>query len=146
VVSAAGGEPRLVTPAGGDYPSWSRDGAWIAYTVWTEDDDPRQGTWVVPAAGGEPRLVDRAPTPTAWTPGGELVQLRREEGRLRVWRARPPAFRFAPGPLVALGAPLGPHAEHLPITVDPRTGRVTVVRRTYQSELLVFDRLDRRRW
>jgi len=61
VVSAAGGEPRNLTPGPGMAvaPSWSPDGSTIAFVGHDVPDDwwgiPNYHVWTVPAAGGPPR-------------------------------------------------------------------------------------------
>jgi dipeptidyl aminopeptidase/acylaminoacyl peptidase len=61
VVSAAGGEPRNLTPGPGMAvsPSWSPDGATIAFVGHDQPDDwwgiPNYHVWTVPTAGGPPR-------------------------------------------------------------------------------------------
>ncbi len=54
VIDAAGGPARLLVE-GGNYPCWSPDGRWVAYTAGTQSGD--RGLWRVPSAGGEPELL-----------------------------------------------------------------------------------------
>jgi serine/threonine protein kinase/Tol biopolymer transport system component len=80
VISALGGEPRLVAREGRD-PRFSPDGTEIAY--WTgkggrSEAFARQGgrVFVVPAAGGEPRqLASKIPSAStpAWSPDGRRL-------------------------------------------------------------------------
>jgi len=147
VVSGGGGTPRLLTPERGDYPSWSRDGNSVGYVVWTDDEDPAQGAWIVAAGGGAPRKVSPAPTPLVWAADGRAVfQLQRDGVALRVHRAVPGEWRWSAGPRVELGHPAEPHAEHLPITVDPASGHLVVIRRVNSGELVVFEGVQRERW
>jgi dipeptidyl aminopeptidase/acylaminoacyl peptidase/tRNA A-37 threonylcarbamoyl transferase component Bud32 len=146
-ISSGGGGRTLVTPAGGDYPAWSPDGRWIAYSVWTDASDPSQGAWLAPAEGGAPRQIGREPTRLGWSPDGRtLWQVRRGGGGLELWAAHPPRWQMTRvGPL-ALGAPPAAHAEHLPFTVDPSTGRLVFNRRSVAGELLLFSGIDAKDW
>ena len=56
VVSALGGESRLIAPKGHD-PRFSPDGAWIAYWSGEYGVALRSSGFVVPASGGEPRRI-----------------------------------------------------------------------------------------
>jgi dipeptidyl aminopeptidase/acylaminoacyl peptidase len=148
VVSASGGEPRQLTPGGGDYPQWSRDGGWIAYSVWTQDADPNQGAWVVPADGGSPPVkIGREPTRLVWSLDGRwLWQLRRAGDALELWEAAPDEWAWQRRSLLDLGRPASSHLEYLPLTVNPSNGELVLNRRTRFSGLLVFDGLDPSRW
>ncbi len=147
VVSAAGGEPRELTPAGGDYPRWSPDGRWVAYSVWTQDSDPDQGAWVVPAGGGTPLKVAREPTRLVWSrDGARLWQLRRAGDRIELWEAVPGSWEWSRRSTLDLGISAASHLEHLPLTVSPRTGELVMNRRTTVSGLLVFEGLEPNRW
>lgn len=147
VVSGGGGKGRVLTPAGGDYPLWSPDGRQIAYVIWTDSSDPNQGVWVVDAAGGHPTRVSPLASKVAWSENGrELLQIRREGGRLQLWSARTGTWSWARGPDIAIGAPPAVHAEHLPVTLDPRSGQPLLIRRTYSSELVVFEGIEPARW
>lgn len=147
VVSAGGAPPRQVTTAGGDYPVWSPDGRWIAYVVWTDVADPAQGAWVVPAAGGKPRQVSRYPTALAWSPQGDaLWQVRRGRTGLELWSATPGEWQFRRLGSIPLPSAPAVHAEHLPLSVDPTTGELILVHRSFYGELMLFQGADPRRW
>jgi len=147
VVSAAGGQVRLLTPNGGDYPQWSPDGRWIAYSVWTDDSDPNQGAWVVSADGGDPVMIGSEPTRLVWSiEGDRLWQLRRAGGELELWEAKEGAWKWSRRSVLDLGRPPATHMEHLPLTVDPTTGSLVMNRRTATGSLLVFEGLDPQRW
>jgi serine/threonine protein kinase len=147
VVSAAGGEPREVTPSGGDYPQWSPDGRWIAYSVWTQDSDPDQGAWVVAADGGTPKKVGGEPTRLIWSRSGRFLwQLRRAGDRVELWESEPGVWTWSRRSTLDLGLPAASHLEHLPLTVNPISGDLIMNRRTTLSGLLVFEGLDPDRW
>jgi len=147
VVSAAGGTPRQLTPGGGDYPRWSPNGKWIAYVVWTDASDPNQGAWVVSPEGGEPRRIGDYSTQLAWRPdGGALWQVRRGRDHLELWEARPGSWRWRKRSTLDIGAEPAPQAEHLPLTVNPATGRLIMNRRSSTGELLVLEGIDPARW
>jgi Tol biopolymer transport system component len=147
VVSAAGGEPRLVTPGGGDYPRWSPDGEWIAYSVWTQDSDPDQGAWVAPANGGAPTRIGREPSRLVWSAAGDrLWQLRRSADRLELWETEVTNWDWNRRATLDLGRPASSHLEHLPLTINPATGELVINRRTSFSGLLVFEDIDPSRW
>jgi len=147
IVSAAGGDLRELTPAGGDYPRWSPDGEWIAYSMWTEDSDPNQGAWVVPAGGGEARKIGSEPTRMVWSADGELLwQLRRSGDAVELWEADIGVWRWRRRSVLDIGRPVGSHFEHLPLTVNARTGDLIMNRRTTVSGLLLFEGLDPSRW
>jgi hypothetical protein len=42
--------------------------------------------------------------------------------------------------------PAASHLEHLPLTVDPRSGELIMNRRSTASTLVVFEGLDPDRW
>jgi dipeptidyl aminopeptidase/acylaminoacyl peptidase len=147
VVSAAGGEPRELTPSGGDYPQWSPDGRWISYSVWSQDSDPDQGAWVVPADGGTPRKIGDEPTRLVWSRKGSFLwQLRRAGDRIELWESMPEVWTWSRRSTLDLGSPAASHFEHLPLTVHPISGDLIMNRRTTLSGLLVFDGLDPDRW
>jgi hypothetical protein len=147
VVSAAGGEPRELTPAGGDYPQWSPDGRWIAYSMWTQDSDPNQGAWVVPANGGSPLQIDLQPTRMVWSADGRLLwQLRRSGDAVELWEADIGVWSWRRRSVLDIGRPVGSHFEHLPLTVNAGTGDLVMNRRTTVSGLLLFEGLDPSRW
>jgi hypothetical protein len=148
-VSAAGGEPRPVSPDGGDYPSWSPDGRLISFAVWTEDSNPTQGTWVVPADGGVPTKVSDHPTRAVWHPiTGELLQLRRSSGgdALELWSAEAGEWGWERRSLLDLGARPPIQVEFLPLSVDPRSGWLVINRRSGTGRLVVFDGIAAERW
>jgi len=146
-VSAAGGEPKELTPKGGDYPQWSPSGEWIAYSVWTQDSDPDQGAWVVPAEGGSPRKIGQEPTRMVWSrDGGRLMQLRRAGDRIELWEAVPGVWEWNRRSVLDLGRPAASHLEHMPLTVDPRSGELIMNRRSTMSGLLVLEGVDAERW
>jgi len=147
VVSAAGGEPRELTPNGGDYPQWSPASELISYSVWTQDSDPAQGAWVVPAAGGTPRKIGREPTRMVWSTDGRLLwQLRRSGDEVELWEADTGIWKWRRRAVLDLGGPAASHLEHLPLTVHRETGELVMNRRTTISRLLVFDGVDPDRW
>jgi hypothetical protein len=147
VVSAAGGEPRELTPDGGDYPQWSPDGRWIAYSMWTQDSDPNQGAWVIPADGGSPRKIGRQPTRMVWSADGRLLwQLRRSGDAVELWESDSGVWSWRRRSVLDIGRPAGSHFEHLPLTVNPRTGDLVMNRRTTVSGLILFEGLDPSRW
>jgi dipeptidyl aminopeptidase/acylaminoacyl peptidase len=147
VVSAAGGEPRRLTPEGGDYPQWSRDGEWIAFSVWTQESDPDQGAWIVPVDGGAPIKVGRLPTRLVWSADGRwLWQLRRSDNDLELWQAPVGEWTWERRSVLDLGRPASSHLEHLPLTIHPDSGELVINRRSNFSGLVVFDGLDPARW
>jgi Tol biopolymer transport system component len=147
VVSAAGGDPRELTPLGGDYPQWSPDGRWIAYSVWTQDTDPDQGAWVVSSEGGTPLKVGEEPTRLVWSRRGSFLwQLRRAGDRVELWESVPGDWTWSRRSTLDLGLPAASHFEHLPLTVNPISGDLVMNRRTTLSGLLVFEGLEPDRW
>jgi TolB protein len=72
------GRPAVTADASDSAPSWSPDGAWIAYTMVLNDADESH-VFVVPAAGGTPRDLsgagnnDFAPV---WSPDGSWLAWR----------------------------------------------------------------------
>jgi len=147
VVSAAGGDPRELTPDGGDYPRWSPTGDLIAYSVWTQDSDPDQGAWVIPAGGGTPRKIGHEPTRMVWSRDGRLLwQLRRAGDRIELWESVPGDWNWSRRSTLDLGLPAASHLEHLPMTVSSRTGHLVMNRRTTISGVVVFEGLDPDRW
>ncbi|MGE5235861.1 MAG: protein kinase domain-containing protein [Acidobacteriota bacterium] len=146
-VSAAGGQPLLVTPDGGDYPRWSPDGRWLAYVVWTDASDPKQGVWVASWPARSCTKVGNEPTQLAWPPRGDVLwQLRRSALGLELWEARVGEWHWRHVRGIDLGAPPAPQAEHVPFTVDPRTGALVINRRSSTGELLLFDGIEPDRW
>ncbi|MCD4748940.1 MAG: protein kinase, partial [Thermoanaerobaculales bacterium] len=147
VVSSAGGEKRAVSPPGGDYPVWSPDGKRIAYTVWTDASDENQGTWIVPAEGGTAQKISDSPTRVAWSPdGSRMYQLQREHDELVINRATVGSWQWSRQAVVDLADPPPPHFEYLPLTVEPKTGRLILNHRNSRSTLVVFEGLDPDRW
>jgi Tol biopolymer transport system component len=147
IVPASGGEPRELTPNGGDYPQWSPSGQWIAYSVWTQDSDPDQGAWVVDVNSGETVKIGREPTRLAWSRDGRLLwQLRRAGDQIELWEAESGVWTWRRRSILDLGRPAASHLEHLPLTVNPSTGELVMNRRTSLASLVVFDDVDPARW
>jgi polyisoprenoid-binding protein YceI/dipeptidyl aminopeptidase/acylaminoacyl peptidase len=74
LMAADGSGLRQLTSQGqfAEYPTWSPDGQWIAYTLRSEDQE--LGLWVVPARGGTPRRVtEQAARHPAWSPDGGQI-------------------------------------------------------------------------
>jgi len=149
VVSAAGGTPRVISGPGGDYPIWSPDGSMIAFSIWTEESDPDQGTWIVDSDGLNPRKMSEFPTRVVWDlRSGDLLQLRRstDDAAIELWQANPDVGRWTRRSRLDLGVRPPIQLEFLPLTVDQATGRLVINRRTASSRLLVFDGVDVTRW
>lgn len=149
VVSAAGGSPRAVSGPGGDYPVWSPDGSMIAFSIWTEESDPDQGTWIVDSDGRNPRKISDFPTRVVWDLGsGDLLQLRRstDDAAIELWQANPVEGRWTRRSRLDLGVRPPIQLEFLPLTVDQASGKLVMNRRTGSSRLLVFDGVDVARW
>ena len=76
-VAREGGEARQLTTGGHEeYPIFSPDGNWIAFTG---EYDGNADVFVVPAEGGEPRRLTWHPAPdiaTGWTPDSKKVLFR----------------------------------------------------------------------
>jgi TolB protein len=88
VSKANGAEARQLTADGGFDPSWSPDGAWIAYRVLTERDDGE--IWVVRADGSDPHdlVNDQAFSDwgPAWSPDGRSIAFdSNRSGVLAIW-------------------------------------------------------------
>jgi hypothetical protein len=148
-VSAAGGAPKAVSEPGGDYPSWSPDGSSIAYSVWTEESDPNQGTWLVDSDGGNPRKISDLPSRAVWEPRtGYLIQLRRssDDSTLELWQFDPGNAGWSRRCRLDLGIRPPIQMEFLPFTVDSMTGRLVMNRLTAKSRLVVFDGIEIERW
>jgi len=149
VVSAAGGKPRSVSGPGGDYPSWSPDGSRIAFTIWTEESDPDQGTWVVASDGSEARKISDHPSRVVWDPAsGRLLQLRKSavDGALELWQATADGWRWSLRSRLNLGARPPAQMEFRPLTIDPVSGRLVMNRLKQESRLVVFEGIDVNRW
>ncbi|HKF59323.1 MAG TPA: PDZ domain-containing protein [Blastocatellia bacterium] len=74
-VSRSGGAARRLTsnPGSEDFPKYSPDGRWIAFTG---DYDGNRDVYVIPAEGGEPRRLTYHPAPDrvlGWTPDSRRV-------------------------------------------------------------------------
>ncbi|NOZ77999.1 MAG: protein kinase [Acidobacteria bacterium] len=144
-VATAGGAPNRLTE--GDYPAWSPRGTWIALAVWTDESDPRQGTWVIHPDGTGALKVSDSPTRTVWRPDGRaLWQLRRGKNALELWECSVKGWRWRRRSVLDLGVPPVPYAEYFPFSVDPGTGALAIHRRTTIGELIVFSGIDPRRW
>ncbi len=149
LVSAAGSTPKPVSEPGGDYPSWSPDGSTIAYSIWTEESDPDQGTWLVDAGGDNPRKISDLPSRVVWDPRtGNLQQLRRSfvDGTLELWQFDPGNADWSRRSRLDLGIRPPIQMEFLPLTLDSTTGRLVMNRLTAKSRLVVFDGVEIERW
>ncbi len=73
-VSRAGGEARQLTTGGHEnFPCFSPDGKWIAFSG---QYDGNEDVYVMPVAGGEPRRLTWHPAndgPAGWTPDGKRI-------------------------------------------------------------------------
>jgi imidazolonepropionase-like amidohydrolase len=95
------GQPKRLTPAGSRFefePSFSRDGQWIVYTDW--DDEQLGSIRVIPATGGESRAVTREPGhyfEPVFTPDGKQIVYRKGGGGGLVsplWSRDPGIYRI----------------------------------------------------
>jgi dipeptidyl aminopeptidase/acylaminoacyl peptidase len=81
VVAADGGPARQLTDGTFDdqYPAWSPDGRWVAFTSARHadrDEDNACDVWIVSADGGEPRRLTPTAGPVSWptfSPDGRMV-------------------------------------------------------------------------
>ena len=81
VVGADGGPVRQLTdgPFDHQYPAWSPDGRWVAFTSARHadrDEDGAADVWLVAAEGGEPRRLTATAGPVSWpafSPDGRTV-------------------------------------------------------------------------
>jgi Tol biopolymer transport system component/imidazolonepropionase-like amidohydrolase len=84
VKDLAEGRPRRLTRQDDHfelYPTWSRDGRWVAYVSW--DDEELGAVRVVSAAGGGGRVLTPSPghyIEPAFSPDGETVAYQRSSG------------------------------------------------------------------
>lgn len=148
-VSAAGGTPRVLGEPGGDYPSWSPDGSSVAYSIWTEESDPNQGTWLVDSNGDNSRKISDSPTRVVWDPRtGHLLQLRRspDDGILELWQFNQAKAEWTRRSRLDLGIRPPIQMEYLPLTMDPATGRLVMNRLTAKSRLMIFNGVEIERW
>ncbi len=144
-VATAGGAPRRL--AEGDYPVWSPDGRWIAFAVWTDATDPRQGTWIIHPDGTGARQVNASPTRTVWRPDGQaLWQLRRGSHALELWECSEKDWHCHRRSVLNLGSEPSPYAEYVPFSVDMTTGTLAIHRRTTTGRLTIFSGIDPDRW
>jgi Tol biopolymer transport system component len=78
VVPTFGGVPRQLTDFG-SRPSWSRDGAYLAFQSGTENALPPSTLWIVSSDGGTPRQITQVGNPTgghgapSWSPDGKRL-------------------------------------------------------------------------
>ncbi len=97
IMDLPNGAPRRVTPDGFTpfefSPAWSRDGQWIAFTTW--EDENRGHVWKVRARGGQPvRITEVAGEylHPAWSPDGSYLAVVRGAGATaqgRTWLSNP---------------------------------------------------------
>jgi hypothetical protein len=147
LASLSGDSLRTVGIEGADYPMWNPTGNRIAYSVWTDDDDPNQGLWVVRPNGGASQQVSRLPTRAAWSPDGRLLwQLRPMDGGVELWSATVDEWEWKRRQRVEFGRDATPHDAFRPFTVDPVTGELVFGLRRTESSLLVISGVDPRRW
>ncbi len=96
------GQPKRLTTFTPHFefePSFSRDGQWIVYTDW--DDDELGSIRVIPASGGEPRVVTKEPGhyfEPVFTPDGKQIVYRKGAGGGLVsplWSRDPGIYRVS---------------------------------------------------
>ena len=121
----------------------------IAFSIWTEESDPNQGTWVAQSDGSNARKVSDFPTRVVWDHrSGDLLQLRRSEAddAIELWQASPSGAQWTKRSRLELGIRPPIQIEFLPLSVDPGTGRLVMNRRIGTSRLLIIDGVDVARW
>jgi WD40 repeat protein len=129
----------------GQFPSWSKDGATVAYVATVSRPDPQvvpyeNAIWVVPAAGGTPRElagVGYSTTAPEWSPDGTLLlaQLKDGVGLIDVASGR----ALVDGRIPFALATTGTHWRG----AGPHPAIVTIVRFN-DTQLVEFDVRDRR--
>jgi Tol biopolymer transport system component len=83
VVALEDGVPRVLADDGFS-PSWSPDGARVAYLKGPRSDLAGAEVWIVGADGANPRHLAESFTPPQWSPDGTLLYLFGEDGLFAV--------------------------------------------------------------